>query len=195
MSVLIGLTGPTGAGKSTVSGAAEKFGFKVIDCDKTARKATEKGSEGLNALVKAFGDEILLPDGSLNRKALAAKAFKRAEATELLNDTLLPYIVRLIYSEAGDGNCLLDAPTLFESGIDTACFKTIAVLADRETRKKRIIERDGLSEKEALLRMNAGKNDDFYKSRADCIIYNNGDENAVIKRFSDILKKITEELQ
>ena len=69
------------------------------------------------------------------------------------------------------------------------------MLADRETRKKRIIERDGLSEKEALLRMNAGKNDDFYKSRADCTIYNNGDENAVIKRFSDILKKITEELQ
>ena len=67
------------------------------------------------------------------------------------------------------------------------------MLADKEIRKTRIIERDGLSEKEALLRMNAGKSDDFYKNRADYIIYNNGDENAVIKRFSDILKEITEE--
>lgn len=195
MSVLIGLTGPTGAGKSTVSGAAEKFGFKVIDCDRLARKAAEKGTDGLYALVKAFGKSILFPDGSLNRKALAEKAFKSDEATKLLNNTLLPYIVRLIYLEAGGGNCLLDAPTLFESGIDTACFKTVAVLADSQTRKARIIKRDGLSEKEALLRMNAGKSDDFYKSRVDCIIYNNGDENAVIKRFSDILKEITEELQ
>lgn len=195
MSVLIGLTGPTGAGKSTVSKEAEKFGFKVIDCDRLARKAAEKGTDGLSALVKAFGKSILLPDGSLNRKTLAEKAFKSDEATELLNSTLLPHIVKLIYSEAGDGNCLLDAPTLFESGINGACFKTVAVLADSQTRKARIIKRDGLSEKEALLRMNAGKNDDFYKKWADCIIYNNGDENAVIKRFSDILKEITEELQ
>lgn len=193
MSVIIGLTGPTGAGKSTVSVTAERFGFKVIDCDKTARKAAEKGTEGLAALVNAFGKGILMTDGSLNRKALAAAAFKDKASTELLNKTLLPYIVKLIFREAGNENSLLDAPTLFESGIDKACLKTVAVLADKEIRKTRIIERDGLSEKEALLRMNAGKSDDFYKNRADYIIYNNGDENAVIKRFSDILKEITEE--
>ena len=71
MSIVIGLTGPTGSGKSSASKIAENFGFQVIDCDKTAREATEKGTEGLKALVSVFGEDILLSDGNLNRIALA----------------------------------------------------------------------------------------------------------------------------
>ena len=84
MSIVIGLTGPTGSGKSTASITAEKLGFKVIDCDKLARVAVEKGSEGLVALAAAFGDDILNDDGTLNRKKLAEKAFSTKENTELL---------------------------------------------------------------------------------------------------------------
>lgn len=194
MSFIIGLTGPTGAGKSTVSAAATRFGLKVINCDLLARKAVEKGTDGLDALITAFGNGILQKDGSLNRKELAALAFKTPKATELLNKTLLPHVVKLIKKETNSQNALLDAPTLFESGLNTECVKTIAVLADKKLREKRIIARDKITEDQALLRINAGKTDDFYKTHADCIIYNNGDENAVITRFSNILKEITEEI-
>ena len=191
MSIVIGLTGPTGSGKSSVSRIAENFGFQVIDCDKTAREATEKGTAGLKALVSAFGEEILISDGNLNRKALAAKAFKNKQSTELLNKTILPYIAELLKKQAAGRDTLLDAPTLFESGVNSICRKTIAVLADREIRLKRIIARDNLTLKEAETRINAGKDEDFYRARADYILYNNGDENAFLKRFSDILKEIT----
>lgn len=190
MSVIIGLTGPTGAGKSTATAAAEKFGLEVIDCDKLARTAAEKGTDGLKALVSAFGNEILLPDGSLNRKALAAAAFASPDKTELLNKTLLPHIVRLVMSAAEGRNVLLDAPTLFESGLSSVCTAVIAVSADEKIRKERIIKRDGLTLKEAELRMNAGKPDEYYRQKADYFIYNNSDEKAFLNRFSDILKKI-----
>lgn len=194
MSFIIGLTGPTGAGKSTVSAAAEQFGLKVVNCDLLARKAVEKGTEGLKALTAVFGNGILEKDGSLNRKELAALAFKTPENTELLNKTLLPHIVKLVKKETNSKNALLDAPTLFESGLNSECVKTIAVLADKKLREERITARDNITKQQALLRINAGKSDDFYKTHADCIIYNNGDENAVITRFSNILKEITEEI-
>ncbi len=190
MNMIIGLTGPTGAGKSTAAAAAEDLGLQVIDCDKSARAATEKGTDGLKALAAAFGEEILLPDGSLDRKALAAAAFASPKKTELLNKTILPHIVKLVLAEAEGKRVLLDAPTLFESGLDSVCTAVIAVSADTEIRKERIIKRDGLSPAAADLRINAGKTDEYYKQRADYFLYNNSDEKAFYKRFSDILKKI-----
>ena len=191
MSIVIGLTGPTGSGKSSASRIAEDFGFQVIDCDKTAREATQKGTEGLKALVSVFGEEILLSDGNLNRKALAALAFKDKLSTDLLNKTILPYIADLVIKQASGRNTLLDAPTLFESGINKICNKTVAVLADKDIRLKRIIARDNLTLKEAETRINAGNDEDFFKKNADYVLYNNDDENAFLKRFSDILKEIT----
>lgn len=190
MSIIIGLTGPTGAGKSTAAAAAKDFGLQVIDCDKSARAATEKGTDGLKALVAAFGEEILLPDGSLDRRALAAAAFASPQKTELLNKTILPYIAKSVLAEAKGKNVLLDAPTLFESGLNSVCTAVIAVSANVEIRKERIIKRDGLSPDAADLRINAGKTDEYYKQKADYFLYNNSDEKAFYKRFSDILEKI-----
>lgn len=189
MSITIGLTGPTGSGKSSASKLLADFGFKVIDCDKTARKATEKGAEGLTALVLAFGDDILLSDGALNRKRLAEKAFSTKENTELLNKTILPFIVKIIEKETDNGDILLDAPTLFESGINRICDFTVAVLADREIRLKRIIKRDNLTIKEANTRINAGKTDEFYKQNADIILYNNGEQEEFLQEFSNRIKQ------
>lgn len=190
--IIIGLTGPTGAGKSSLTPVAENRGYKVIDCDKTARQAVEKGTAGLKALKIAFGEDILLSDGSLNRKALAEKAFSTPEKTELLNKTLLPFITELVLKECEGEKVLLDAPTLFESGLDAKCTATVGVLADRETRIERIKKRDNIREVEALIRINAGKTDDFYKKNADYIIYNNGDPLEFQKEFKDILSKIGE---
>lgn len=183
MSIIIGLTGPTGAGKSTAAAAAEGFGLQIIDCDKLARAAAEKGTDGLKALVAAFGKEILLTDGSLDRRALAAAAFASPQKTELLNKTILPHIVKLVLAEAEGKNVLLDAPTLFESGLDSVCTAVIAVSADTGIRRERIIKRDGLTADAADLRINAGKTDEYYKQRADYFLYNNSDEKAFYKRF------------
>lgn len=187
MSKVIGLTGPTGSGKSTLSAVAEACGFRVLNCDLIARRAVEPGMPGLAAVTAAFGQDILEKDGRLNRKALAAKAFSSPEQTERLNRTLLPHIVRMVKAEAVGQDTLLDAPTLFESGIDRMCQTTIALLAKEEIRLHRIMLRDGLSEEEALLRVRAGKPDAYYIERADHILFNNGDLAVLQKQFRQII--------
>lgn len=190
MSVTVGLTGPSGAGKSMASAVAAEKGFFVIDCDKTARKAVEPGTPGLSALVSAFGSGILDAGGFLNRKELAAAAFSSAEKTELLNKTLLPHITALIEPELCREYVLLDAPTLYESGLDKKCDVTVAVLADVSERTERIIRRDGLTLNEARLRISAGKPDSFYLERADKILYNNGDFKSFLSDAEELFEII-----
>lgn len=193
MSFVVGLTGPTGAGKSSVTPVAEELGFKVINCDAVARNATQKGSDGLLAVVDAFGQEVLNQDGTLNRAALAQLAFATPEKTELLNKTLLPYIVKLINAEINTELVLLDAPTLFESGADGICDEIIVIVADQKTRKARIMERDGIDEDMALLRINAGKDDNFYCERTNNIIYNDCEQSVLNLKFQKLLTKLLEE--
>lgn len=190
MSVTVGLTGPSGAGKSMASAVAAEKGFFVIDCDKTARKAVEPGTPGLSALVSAFGKGILDAGGFLNRKELASAAFSSAEKTEMLNKTLLPHIAALIEPELCREYVLLDAPTLYESGLDKKCDVTVAVLADVSERTERIIRRDGLTLNEARLRISAGKPDSFYLERADKILYNNGDFKSFLSDAEELFEII-----
>ena len=189
---IVGLTGPTGSGKSTIQKLALALGFFCIDADKVARKATEKGSPLLPKLQKEFGD-ILNPDGSLNRAALAEVAFKDIDSTNRLNSITLPYILKdieNIIKKAPNRFILLDAPTLFEAGAQKICSTTVGVIADEEIRIKRIIERDGISEEAALLRINAGKPESFYLDNCNYVLTNNGsvdefleDANALLNKF------------
>lgn len=193
MKYILGLTGPTGSGKTTLCSIAKDMGYSVLNCDIIARKAAEM-PETLAALTSVFGKGIL-EDGKLNRKALALKAFSCPENTELLNKTMLPFVVALIKKEienSSSNKVLLDAPTLFESGADSMCNAVIAVLAEKEDRKQRIILRDGLTDAEAELRISAGKNDDYYKDRTQHIIYNNGNQNAFILEFKSKLNTLEE---
>lgn len=191
--LIIGLTGPTGAGKSSLHDIAKNLGFLVVDCDKSARRATEKGSECLNKLCKAFGFDILNDDKTLNRKALASKAFSSIENTEKLNKIIFPYIKEIVLNEAIGDFVIFDAPTLFESGLNTECFKTITVLADYDLRLERIIKRDKISKEDALLRINAGKSEDYYREKSDYIIYNNGNEAEYIYDFISVINSIKNE--
>ena len=193
MSFVVGLTGPTGAGKSSVTDVAKNLGFKIIDCDALARLAVEKGSDGLADVVKAFGDGVLNSDGTLNRKQLAALAFSASDKTELLNKTLLPHIVKLIKAQIDVPLVLLDAPTLFESGADSLCDDVIVVLCDEKTRKKRIIKRDGIDESAAELRIKAGKDDNYYIERANNIVYNDCELSVLNLKIQKLLNKLLEE--
>ena len=142
--------------------------------------------------MRSIGNDILNTDGTLNRKVLAEKAFKDVDSTELLNKTLLPIVKKMVLKEIDCDKVLLDAPTLFESGIDKICYKTVAVLSDKEIRLKRILARDNITTEQALLRINAGKTDDFYKEKCDFVIYNNADENTFMDDFLNLLKEIFE---
>ncbi len=193
MSFVIGLTGPTGAGKSSVTAVAQELGFKVVDCDKLARVAVEKGSEGLAAVTEVFGSDILNDDGTLNRVALAQKAFSTPDNTELLNKTLFPHITALVREEITGDRVLLDAPTLFESGADSLCDEVIAVISDEKTRKTRIMERDGIDETAAMLRIKAGKPDEFYIEKTNNIVYNDCELSVFSLKIQKLLIKLLEE--
>lgn len=193
MSFVVGLTGPTGAGKSSVTDVAKNLGFKIIDCDALARVAVEKGSDGLADIVKVFGGGVLNSDGTLNRKQLAALAFSASDKTELLNKTLLPHIVKLIKAQIDVPLVLLDAPTLFESGADSLCDDVIVVLCDEKTRKDRIIKRDGIDESAAELRIKAGKDDNFYIERSNNIVYNDCELSVLNLKIQKLLNKLLEE--
>lgn len=188
MSTVIGLTGPTGAGKSSVLPIAEQLGFFTVDCDNVAREES-KNKEMLKALSAFFGEDII-KDGALDRKTLAHRAFSSPENTKKLNDITLPFIVATIKGIIKEKKAvLLDAPTLFESGLSDICTATICVLADEKLRKERIMARDNLEESTASERLFAAKTDDFFVSRCDYVIYNNGDKSALNSRMEEILKK------
>lgn len=189
--VVIGLTGPTGAGKSTAALKAAEMGINVIDCDALSRAATVSGSKGLEGLKAAFGSEITDKNGELNRKRLAEIAFSSKEKTELLNKTLLPYIAELAKAKIKTGQVnMLDAPTLFESGLDGICDITAAVLSKKDLRLERIKARDKISSVAAKLRIGAGKNDDFYRQRADIILLNNDSAEELLKSAETVFKNI-----
>lgn len=120
--LVVGLTGQTGSGKSTVSRILTDCGIPVIDCDRLAREAVEPGSECLLQLVQAFGAKILQQDGSLDRAKMAAIAFPDPEKLEMLNSITHKAILRLLEKRlemlvsAGETLVVVDAPTLFESG-------------------------------------------------------------------------------
>jgi len=174
---LVGLTGKTGAGKSTVSDYLKQKGAYIIDGDIVARKVLADNNALLNKLKEEFGEGVLNPDGALNRRALAKEAFSTPEKTEKLNSIMHPAINNFIFEEACKAFLdydvvIVDAAAIIESGFAEKSDYLIVVHAPVEIRKERIIKRDGLSEADADVRINGQKNDDFYFSKAD-FIFNN----------------------
>ncbi len=173
-----GLTGKTGAGKSTVAALLKEKGYYLIDGDLLARVITEKERPALRALADFFGEDILLEDGSLDRRALAVKAFASKENTEKLNNITHPAIydeaVREIKKAQQQGyeKVLFDAAALFESECRSLCSKMIVVTAPEDIRLERILARDTISREDALRRMSAQREDEYYLSQADIIIKN-----------------------
>lgn len=195
MRMIVGLTGMSGAGKTTVSDRFKIAGYYVINCDKTARKAVEKGSPALPELSAEFGSDIINSDGSLNRALLAQRAFGNAERTAKLNSIMLAYIVELINAEiefSDSDLILLDAPTLFQAGADKLCSCTIAVVAERETCIERIMARDGITRGQAEARLNSQFSADYFAENCTYLISNNGDVSDLQSKTDEIIKIINE---
>lgn len=177
--LVIGLTGPTGAGKGTVAKAFAAFGVQIIDADAVYHALLVPPSPCLDELTARFGSGILNSDKTLNRQALGAIVFSDSTALADLNSITHRYVMAEIRSELDRlrkkkvKTALLDAPQLFEAGADRDCDVVVSVLADEERRLTRIMKRDGISPEAAKKRMAAQLPDDFFRRNASYIIENN----------------------
>jgi dephospho-CoA kinase len=186
----IGLTGGIGAGKSAVSAQFSQCGGVVVDGDVIAREVVEPGTEGLAALVDAFGDDILLSDGALNRPALAAKAFSSDETRATLNGIVHPLVgkrrAELIAAVPKDSVVVEDIPLLVESGMAPMFPLVVVVFADAEVRLTRLVQQRGMAEDDARARIAAQASDQQRRAVADVWLDNSGTPEVLAERAREV---------
>ncbi|OKX83906.1 dephospho-CoA kinase [Corynebacterium glutamicum] len=176
----IGLTGGIGSGKSTVADLLSSEGFLIVDADQVARDIVEPGQPALAELAEAFGQDILKPDGTLDRAGLAAKAFVSEEQTALLNAITHPRIAEESarrFNEAEDQGAkvaVYDMPLLVEKGLDRKMDLVVVVDVDVEERVRRLVEKRGLTEDDVRRRIASQVPDDVRLKAADIVVDNNG---------------------
>ncbi|MEH3154544.1 MAG: dephospho-CoA kinase [Gordonia paraffinivorans] len=181
--IRVGLTGGIGAGKSTVARAFSQRGAHLIDADVIAREVVAPGSEGLAELVTEFGDDILDPDGALDRAALAARAFVDEDSRKRLNAITHPRVGartwELIQAAPDDAIVVQDIPLLVEGGLAPMFHLVVIVWADEQTRLQRLTEQRGMPADDAAARIRAQADDDQRRAVADVWLDNSGAPEAV----------------
>lgn len=174
----VGLTGGIGAGKSEVSRRLAGYGAVVVDADLIAREVVAPGTEGLAAVVAAFGAGVLLPDGSLDRPALGAVVFADPERLAALNAVVHPLVGRRsaeLEALAGPGDVVVhDVPLLTENKLSFRYDLVVVVDAADETRLRRLVELRGMTEDEARARMAAQASRAERLAIADRVVDNDG---------------------
>ncbi|WP_078312284.1 MULTISPECIES: dephospho-CoA kinase [unclassified Mycobacterium] len=186
----IGLTGGIGAGKSTVSRTLAECGAFIVDSDVIAREVVEPGTPGLAALVEAFGDSILRPDGALDRPALAAIAFQDDTHRATLNGIVHPLVgarrAELMAAAGEDSVVVEDIPLLTENSLAPFYHLVLVVHAEIETRVARLIAHRGMDEQDARARVAAQASDEQRRAIADVWLDNSGDTEALAQTVRDL---------
>lgn len=192
---IIGITGNSGSGKSTISKLISKnYEAKIIDADKIAKEMTKNNGEYLQAIRQAFGNDVI-KNNELDRKKLADIVFLNRTEKEKLDSLTFEYVVEKIKKELEANQNLdyqyiiLDVPLLFESKLDKLCDYTIGVIAPKTEKIKRICKRDKLSKEKALQRLNSQPNDEFFTKNCNTVI-NNENKEETIKMMNEIMLKL-----
>ena len=177
--IVLGLTGGTGAGKTSALNAIRELGGEIIDCDAVYHEMLDHDQELRNTINATFPG-VFGPDGKLNRQKLGQEVFAKKERLDKLNSIVFRFLIPELERRmegAPDGLYAIDAINLIESGLDRLCDRTIAVTAPTELRVRRIMARDNITEQYARLRISAQKPDEFYRGKCDLEL-NNGAETA-----------------
>ena len=192
---IIGITGNSGSGKSTISKLISKnYEAKIIDADKIAKEMTKNNGEYLQAIRQAFGNDVI-KNNELDRKKLADIVFLNRAEKEKLDGLTFEYVVEEIKKELEANQNLdyqyiiLDVPLLFESKLDKLCDYTIGVIAPKTEKIKRICKRDKLSKEKVLQRLNSQPNDEFFTKNCNTVI-NNENKEETIKMMNEIMLKL-----
>jgi len=193
---VIGLTGQSGAGKSTACAffAREKFG--IIDCDTIAKMVLLVSFPCKRELISAFTDVIVTDEGLIDKKILGNIVFADKQKLEKLNRITHPYILaqvekqKISLIEDGYKYIIIDAPTLFESGAYKTCNIIISVISDRNERIKRIVQRDNITEEQAIARINSQLTEEFFRENSDFVISNDSDRADLLKQLEETLNFI-----
>ncbi len=193
--MLIGLTGPSGAGKSTIAALFENFGYHIIDCDALVHSLYEDPRYAA-LIAKTFGEEYLW-NGTVDRKKLGALVFSDKNALQKLNETVSPFILRCVTekiekAKKANERTVLDAPLLFEYGLESVCDTVVGVVADEAVAIKRLSLRDGKSEKELRSRLSSQHDAAFFRIHCKHIIENNGDITRLASDFAALLREFSE---
>lgn len=193
-SYIVGLTGQSGAGKTTVCKAFELCGFNIINADMVSRYVTTENESCLAELQSAFPEYF--EQGVLNRRKLGSLVFADKNELAKLTSITFPYIIDEInrrISKIGENSLILiDAPTLFESGLNDCCDKIVSILAEEDLRLRRIIKRDNISMSEAKKRFSSQHSEEFFKANSDYVIENNTSENDLISKAIKTAQDIKE---
>ena len=177
--IVLGLTGGTGAGKTSALNAIRELGGEIIDCDAVYHEMLDHDQELRNTINATFPG-VFGPDGKLNRQKLGQEVFAKKERLDKLNSIVFRFLIPELERRMEgipDGLYAIDAINLIESGLDRLCDRTIAVTAPTELRVRRIMARDNITEQYARLRISAQKSDEFYRGKCDLEL-NNGAETA-----------------
>ena len=191
---VIGITGPTGSGKTTALAALERLGFQVVDCDALYYRVLDRDQTLREGLQREFGP-VFLPDGKLDRPVLGNIVFASPTALDRLNALVYPAmsaaVGQIIENCSGKG-VVIDAINLVESGLGDLCDWTVALTAPPEVRLRRIMARDGISEERARARMAAQKPDRFYRRHCTFLLENRAGSRAEFDRLvEDFFTTIT----
>ena len=196
MKYILGITGGSGVGKTTVSNILRKKGIEIIDGDKVSRLIMEPGKEALAETVAAFGTDILDAEGNLKRRELGRIVFSDSKKLEILNKITHKYITKYFFDrlENSDAEIIgFDGAALFESGMNRLCDAVLGVIADTDIRVSRIVMRDEISIDDAKKRINSQKNNEFYIEKCEFLVYNNGNEKELEVQIEGVLEKLVQQ--
>jgi dephospho-CoA kinase len=197
--LLVGLTGNIASGKSTVAQLFSEHGATIIDADILARRAVEVDTPAYREIVKRWGNEILTPDGKIDRAALRRRVFKDPQQLEELNRLIHPEVTRLrdrLVGEArrrGDRLVVCDIPLLFERHLVDEFERIVLVDAPRPVRLERLVKERGLSETEAMDMIVAQMPAELKRARADHIIDNTGTLAILDRRVEEVWTSLDQE--
>lgn len=195
MTVVIGLTGSIASGKSTIAEKIKEYGISIVDADMIAREVVEPGKDAYKKIVETFGRPILHDDGTINRPQLGKLIFNDQNQREQLNAIVHPAVRKEMLAQRdrivqrGDEAVVLDIPLLFESNLIHFVEKILVVSVQQSIQLERLMDRNALTEEEAISRIASQIPVKEKESLADAVIHNNGTKEESYAQLADIFSQ------